>query len=61
MPRVNIYLPSDLAEKARTADMNVSAIAQEALEQELRRHSLFAWLEDVGALPTLADDSGADR
>ena len=61
MSRVNIYLPRDLAEKARAAEINVSAIAQEALGQELRRRSLFAWLEDVGALPSLADDPGADR
>ena len=47
MTRVNIYLPRDLAESAREADINVSAIAQEALELELRRRSLLTWLEEV--------------
>ena len=32
MARVNIYLPDDLARRAREADLNVSGIAQEALE-----------------------------
>ena len=56
MTRVNIYLPRDLAENARAAEINVSAVAQEALERELRRRSFVAWVEEVGALPPLADD-----
>ena len=56
MTRVNIYLPRDLAENARAAEINVSAVAQEALEQELRRRSFVTWAEEVGALPPLADD-----
>ena len=55
MTRVNIYLPRELAQSAREADINVSAIAQEALEWELRRRSLLTWLEEVGDLPALAD------
>lgn len=55
MTRVNIYLPRELAESAREADINVSAIAQEALELELRRRSLLNWLEEVGDLPALTD------
>ena len=56
MTRVNIYLPRDLAENARAADINVSAVAQEALERELRRRSFLTWLQEVGSLPPLADD-----
>ena len=56
MTRVNIYLPRDLAENARAADINVSAVAQEALERELRRRSFVTWLEEVESLPPLADD-----
>ena len=56
MTRVNIYLPRDLAENARAAEINVSAVAQEALERELRRRSFVAWVEEVGALLPLADD-----
>ena len=55
MSRVNIYLPRGLAESAREADINVSAIAQEALELELRRRSLLKWLEEVADLPALTD------
>lgn len=61
MTRVNIYLPRDLAEHARAADINVSAIAQEALELEVRRRSLVTWLEEAGALPSLVDDLMPDR
>lgn len=61
MTRVNIYLPRDLAEKARAAEINVSGIAQEALETELRRRSLATWLDEVGALPALSDDLMPDR
>ena len=33
--RVNVYLPDSLGELVRSADMNVSAIVQEALRQRL--------------------------
>ena len=56
MTRVNIYLPPDLAENARAADINVSAVAQEALERELSRRSFVTWLQEAGSLPPLADD-----
>lgn len=51
MARVNIYLPDDLARKAREAGLNVSGIAQEALEAELRSRDLQAWLERVRSRP----------
>jgi post-segregation antitoxin (ccd killing protein) len=51
MARVNIYLPDDLAKRAREAGLNVSAIAQEALESQLRVHEMDAWLERVRNLP----------
>lgn len=34
MPKVNIYLPDELAEWVKTVDINVSAITQEALRRE---------------------------
>jgi post-segregation antitoxin (ccd killing protein) len=34
MPKVNVYLPQELADWARTAHVNVSAITQEALRRE---------------------------
>lgn len=34
MPKVNVYLPNDLAEWAREARVNLSALTQEALRRE---------------------------
>ena len=51
MARVNVYLPDDLAARVRDADLNVSAIAQKALEQELRGRATSAWLASIRKLP----------
>ena len=53
MARVNIYLPDDLAKRAREAGLNVSGVAQEALESELRVKDLAQWLELVRSEPPL--------
>ncbi|MGX7828253.1 Clp protease N-terminal domain-containing protein [Actinokineospora sp. 24-640] len=37
MPKVNVYLPDDLAEAVRDSGVPVSAICQRALEQSVRR------------------------
>jgi ATP-dependent Clp protease ATP-binding subunit ClpA len=37
MPKVNVYLPDDLAEAVKDAGLPVSAICQRALEQAVRR------------------------
>jgi post-segregation antitoxin (ccd killing protein) len=34
MPKVNVYLPQELADWAKRADVNMSAITQEALRRE---------------------------
>lgn len=49
MARLNVYVPDELAERARGAGLNVSAVTQAALAAELERHSLADWLT---ALPT---------
>lgn len=51
MPRVNIYLPEELARRAREAGLNVSGLAQEAIERKLRVRDLQAWLDEVRANP----------
>ena len=51
MPRVNIYLPDDLAEEARAAGINVSQVAQEALRGELRRQRVSDWVARVSKRP----------
>lgn len=51
--RVNIYLPDELARRAREAGLNVSGIAQEAIEAELRVRANREWFADVRAHPPL--------
>ena len=47
MARMNIYLPDDLAAEAKEADLNVSALAQEAIRVALRQEALARWLESI--------------
>lgn len=53
MARRNISLPDDLDEQARSARLNVSALAQRAVADELDRRermaALDAWLDDLDA------------
>lgn len=51
MARVNVYLPDDLADAVRAADLNVSAIAQEALAGALAAQDIDVWLDQVSGLP----------
>lgn len=44
MARVNIYLPDDLAAQAKAADLNLSALAQDAVRRSLGARSTDAWL-----------------
>jgi len=48
MARLNVYVPDDLAERARRAGLNVSALAQAAIVAELDQLDTTAWLD---ALP----------
>jgi ATP-dependent Clp protease ATP-binding subunit ClpC len=54
MPKINVYLPDDLAEAVKEADMPVSAICQAALEHAVRRlaaiRQLVAGDLDIDAL-----------
>jgi len=53
MARRNISLPDDLDEQARSAHVNVSALAQRAVADELDRRqrmaALDAWLDELDA------------
>lgn len=53
MARVNIYLPDDLARRAREAGLNVSGVAQDAIERQLRIRDMKTWLAEVRAAPPL--------
>lgn len=47
MARVNIYLPDELADRARAHGLNVSALTQAALAAELDRTSMRVWLSEL--------------
>lgn len=47
MPKVSVYLPDRLYEAVRRHDIAISAVAQEALETEVRRHANEDWVERV--------------
>lgn len=49
MARLNVYVPDELAERAKAADLNISALAQAAIADELQRQATNSWLD---ALPT---------
>jgi post-segregation antitoxin (ccd killing protein) len=51
MARVNVYLPDDLAARARAAGLNVSALTRSALESELGGSAASAWLAQAAELP----------
>jgi len=44
MPKINVYLPDDLAEAVKEAGVTVSAICQAALEQAVRRQTVIRQL-----------------
>ncbi len=45
MPKVSVYIPDALYDAVRKHDIAVSAVAQRALEDEVRRHVNAAWIE----------------
>jgi post-segregation antitoxin (ccd killing protein) len=49
--RVNVYLPDDLAQRARAAGLNISGVAQEALRAALMRPEVDSWLDRLEAQP----------
>jgi post-segregation antitoxin (ccd killing protein) len=49
--RVNVYLPDELADRARSAGLNISGIAQEALRGALARGETDRWLARLSGLP----------
>lgn len=53
MPRVNVYLPADLAAEVSDAELNLSALLQEALRQELAKRRMRDWLDGRHALATV--------
>jgi post-segregation antitoxin (ccd killing protein) len=50
MARVNIYLPDELAERARAAGLNVSGVTQNALREALAADETDRWLDGLDRL-----------
>jgi post-segregation antitoxin (ccd killing protein) len=47
--RLNVYVPDDLAARARAAGLNVSALAQEAIARSLGALSTDTWLSGLAS------------
>lgn len=43
--RVNVYLPDDLAQRAKLAGLSISAVTQDALRSALAAAGTNAWLD----------------
>jgi len=51
MARVNVYLPDELAERARAAGVNISGVTQDAIRSALAATDTDRWLERLALLP----------
>jgi post-segregation antitoxin (ccd killing protein) len=51
MARVNIYLPDELAERARAAGVNVSGVTQDAIRNALAATDTDRWLDRLDQMP----------
>lgn len=51
MARVNVYLPDELAERARAAGVSVSAVTQDALRSALAVVDTDHWLDHLEQMP----------
>jgi post-segregation antitoxin (ccd killing protein) len=51
MARVNVYLPDELAERARAAGLSISAVTQDALRTALAASDTDRWLDRLERLP----------
>ena len=47
MSRVNVYLSDELADAARSAGLNVSALTQDAVRRALAARRTDAWLDGL--------------
>ncbi len=52
MTRLNVYLPDELAAKAKESGLNLSAVTQQAVRRALAERSTDAWLATVATAPS---------
>jgi len=57
VPKINVYLPDDLADAVREASVPVSAVCQRALEQAVRRVTALRELPEAGLDPDAAAEA----
>ena len=50
MARINVYVPDELAQKAREAGLNVSSLTQESLRRALASTRTNDWLDALSRL-----------
>lgn len=55
MARLNVYVPDELAARARESGLNVSKLTQDAIAAELQRSAMRTWSERVRANPPLQE------
>lgn len=60
MARLNVYVLDEMAVRARKAGLNVSKLTQQAIETELQRSSMRAWMEQVRGNPPPEEISQAE-
>jgi post-segregation antitoxin (ccd killing protein) len=51
MARINVYVPDELAQRARAAGLNVSGLTQQALHRALAPIETDRWLDRLETLP----------
>lgn len=61
MPRVNVYLPDELAKAARPLGLNLSQVLQTALQERLESVRLDAWLGQLDTPAEVGRSHGATR
>lgn len=54
MPKISVYLSQDLYDRARKESLPLSSIAQEAIENALRRDDVNDWIETMRSRPVRA-------
>lgn len=57
MARLNVYVPDDLASRAREAGLNVSRLTQDAIAAALGAAATDAWLAELEERGPLGDVS----
>jgi len=61
MSRLNVYLPDDLADRARKAGLNLSAVTQEAVRHKLAAQSTDEWLASLpGVVSPVSHDAALE-